>query len=193
MAGAQQIDRQTDRLRKTVVLVGMMGAGKSTIGRRLAQRIGATFVDADTEIERAAGCTIPEIFESYGEKEFRDGERRVIARLLEDPPHVLAMGGGAFVDPETRANARRRAVSIWLNADFETLYKRVTKRANRPMLYVEDPKAELRKLLEDRRPTYSEADIIVTGGDAPPDVAAEEAERQLIAVGALEAAESPQT
>lgn len=183
MARAAQQHVESNRLRRTVVLVGMMGAGKSTIGRRLAHRLGAPFVDADHEIERAAGCSIPEIFKTYGEAAFRDGERRVIARLLDDPPHVLAMGGGAFVDAETRAATREKATSIWLNTDLDTLYRRVARRTNRPMLYVDDPRAQLQRLLEARTPTYSEADLIVTGGDASPDVAASEAEAQLVALG----------
>jgi len=185
MARVAETDAQSNRLTRTVVLVGMMGAGKSTIGRRLAQRLGARFVDADHEIERAAGCTIPEIFKTYGEAAFRDGERRVIARLLDDPPHVLAMGGGAFVDPETRAATREKATSIWLDTDLDTLFRRVSRRTNRPMLYVEDPKAQLEKLLKERTPTYAEADIIVTGGESPPDRAAAEAEARLADLGVL--------
>lgn len=185
MAEAANQERRRNRLARTVVLVGMMGAGKSTIGRKLAQRLGAPFVDADTEIERAAGCSIPDIFKTYGEEAFRDGERRVIARLLDDPPHVLAMGGGAFVDPTTRAKAKTNAVSIWLNPDFETLFRRVSRRSNRPMLFVDDPRAQLQKLLQDRTPSYAEADIVVTGGEAPAEAAAAEAEAALETHGAL--------
>ncbi len=188
MTSVAESDVETNRLVRTVVLVGMMGAGKSTIGRRLAQRLGAPFVDADEEIERAAGCTIPDIFKTYGETAFRDGERRVIARLLDDPPRVLAMGGGAFVDPETRATTRAKAVSIWLNTDIETLFRRVSRRANRPMLYVDDPRAQLEKLLIERTPAYAEADIVVIGGDASPDRTAAEAEAKLEALGALKPA-----
>lgn len=183
MARAAQQDQQINRLRKTVMLVGMMGAGKSTIGRRLAQRLGAPFVDADHEIERAAGCSIPEIFKSYGEAGFRDGERRVIARLLNDPPHVLATGGGAFVDSETRAAAKAHATSIWLDTDIETLFRRVSRRTNRPMLYVDDPRAQLEKLLQERTPTYSEADIVVRGSDGPPEESVAEAEQRLVEMG----------
>lgn len=177
-----------NRLTRTVTLVGMMGAGKSTIGRKLAQRLGAPFIDADTEIERAAGCSIPDIFKTYGEVAFRDGERRVIARLLKDPPHVLAMGGGAFIDPETRAATKAHAVSIWLDTDIETLYRRVARRSNRPMLYVDDPKAQLAKLHAERKPIYSTADLTVPGGDAPADAAAAEAERLLVEIGVVRAA-----
>lgn len=185
MAQSLTEDISKNRLTRTVALVGMMGAGKSTIGRRLAQRLGAPFVDADTEIERAAGCSIPDIFKTYGETAFRDGERRVIARLLQDPPHVLAMGGGAFVNLETRAATRENAVSIWLDTDLDTLFRRVSRRANRPMLYVDDPRSELAKLLEERRPVYSKADLTVRGGDAPADAAAAEAERKLAEIGVL--------
>ena len=178
-------DTESYRLMKTVVLVGMMGAGKSTIGRKLAQRIGARFVDADTEIERAANCTIPEYFEKHGEAAFREGERRVIARLLQEPPHVLAMGGGAFMDADTRAAAQATAASIWLNTDVDTLHRRVPRRGNRPMLYVEDPKAQLEKLLTERSPTYAEADLIIEGGEAPADVAAADAEAKLRHIGIL--------
>ena len=187
-ADAEAEGEPRGRLLRTVALVGMMGAGKSTIGRRLAQRIGARFIDADTEIERAAGRSIPEIFSAFGEDEFRDGERRVIARLLNDPPHVLAMGGGAFVDTETRAAAKAKAVTIWLNPDVETIYRRVSRRTNRPMLFVDDPRAQLQKLLRERTPTYAEADIHIKSDDAPAETAAAEAERRLIAFGALRGA-----
>ena len=185
MADVAERNASRNRLSRTVALVGMMGAGKSTVGRKLAARVGAPFVDADAEIEQAAGCSIPEIFKTYGEAAFRDGERRVIARLLDDPPHVLAMGGGAFVDAETRARTKQTAVSIWLNPDFETLYRRVARRANRPMLYVDDPRAQLQKLLDDRRATYAEADLVVAGTDAPADAAAAEAEAALDRLGVL--------
>jgi len=189
---AQTLTENTarNRLTRTVALVGMMGAGKSTIGRKLAQRLGAPFVDADTEIERAAGCSIPDIFKTYGEVAFRDGERRVIARLLSDPPHVLAMGGGAFIDPETQSATKAHAVSIWLDTDLETLYRRVVRRSNRPMLYVDDPRAQLGRLLEERTPTYSTADLTVKGGDAPADAAAAEAESLLVAMGIAVAADA---
>src|SRR5262249_29144580 len=127
-------------LSRPIVMVGMMGAGKSAIGRRLAQRLGLPFVDADAEIERAAGCTIEEIFEKHGEAIFRDGERRVIARLLEGPVGVLATGGGAFMDPETRARIRSRAITVWLKADLDTLVDRVSRRSHRPLLTNGDPR-----------------------------------------------------
>ncbi len=186
MAETAQPPTQANKLTRTVVLVGMMGAGKSTIGRRLAQRLGAPFVDADHEIEAAAGLSIPDIFRTLGEAAFRDGERRVIARLLDDPPHVLAMGGGAFVDPDTRAATKAKAISIWLSTDVDTLFRRVARRANRPMLFVDDPRAQLEKLLIERTPSYREADIVVAGGDAPPDAAAADAEAKLLAFGVLQ-------
>ncbi len=178
------------RLLRTVVLVGMMGAGKSTIGRKLAQRLGAKFVDADTEIELAAGCTIPEIFSSLGEAGFRDGERKVISRLLENPPHVLAMGGGAFVDMETRRKTKESATSIWINTDLDTLFQRVSRRTNRPMLYVSDPRAELERLLNARLPSYSEADIVISSDETSIDATAHMAETKLIQIGAVAPVES---
>lgn len=164
--GATQ-HRRPDR---TVALVGLMGAGKSAIGRRLAQRLDLPFVDADQEIEKAAGCTIEQFFERFGEPEFRDGERRVIARLLDQPPHVLATGGGAFMDPRTRTLIRERAISIWLRAELPVLLERVGRRQNRPLLKRGDPKEVLERLIEQRHPVYAEADITVDTRDAPADV-----------------------
>lgn len=159
---------------RSIVLVGLMGAGKSSIGRRLAQRLGLDFVDADHEIERAAGCTIEEIFARFGEPAFRDGERRVIVRLLEDrPPIVLATGGGAFMDPETRAAIRRHAVSIWLRADLDVLLRRVARRSNRPLLKQGDPREVLTRLIQLRHPVYAEADLVVDSDDSPPEVTVE--------------------
>jgi shikimate kinase len=162
------------RPEQSLVLVGLMGAGKSSIGRRLAQRLDLDFVDADTEIERAAGCTIEEIFARFGEPAFRDGERRVIVRLLEDrPPIVLATGGGAFMDPETRAAIRRHAVSIWLRADLDVLLRRVARRSNRPLLKQGDPREVLTRLIQLRHPVYAEADLVVDSDDSPPEVTVE--------------------
>lgn len=152
---------------RTVALVGLMGAGKSAIGRRLAQRLGLPFVDADTEIEAAAACTIEEFFERYGEAEFRAGERRVIQRLLDGPPIVLATGGGAFMDAQTRLLMRQRAITIWLRADLQVLVDRVGRRTNRPLLKQGDPTAVLRHLMDVRYPVYAEADIAVESRDAP--------------------------
>ncbi|HYC15261.1 MAG TPA: shikimate kinase [Stellaceae bacterium] len=158
---------------KTLVLVGLMGAGKSNIGRRLAQRLGLPFVDADGEIEAAAGETIVEIFERRGEAAFREGERKVIARLLANPVHVLAAGGGAFMDPETRALIASRAVSIWLRADLELLVSRVSRRNNRPLLRQGSPRETLARLIEQRYPVYALADVTVDTVDGPPDATLE--------------------
>ena len=159
------------KLNKTVALVGMMGAGKSSIGRRLAARLSTPFRDADGEIETAAGCSVSEIFERYGEAAFRDGERRVIARLLGEPPHVLATGGGAFMDPETRARLKEKAVSVWIKAPVALLLQRVQRRDTRPLLRNGDPKETLMRLLAQREPVYAEADITFESEDAPHHVA----------------------
>lgn len=152
---------------QTVVLVGMMGAGKSSVGRRLAAALGVPFRDADAEIEAAAGCSVSEIFERFGQDAFRDGERRVIARLLAEPPHVLATGGGAFIDPETRARIKAEAVSVWLKADIDLLLRRVSRKSSRPLLRNGDPKTILDRLLREREPIYAEADIVIESGDGP--------------------------
>ena len=157
---------------RTIVLVGLMGAGKTNIGRRLAARLNLPFFDSDSEIEAAAGETIEEIFRNRGEAVFRDGERRVIARLLSQPVHVLATGGGAFMDPATRAVIARRGVSVWLRADLETLLTRVARRSNRPLLKQGNPRAVLTELIECRHPVYAEADITIDSGDGPADVTA---------------------
>ena len=159
---------------RTIVMVGMMGAGKSSIGRRLAVRIGLPFVDADAEIEKAANATISEIFERHGEDYFRDGERRVIQRLLDGKPKVLATGGGAFVQPETRAAIMESAISIWLKADSDILLSRVKRRANRPLLKTDDPEKVLRRLLDERDPFYAEAKIHVQSRDVAHDVVIDE-------------------
>jgi len=155
---------------RTVVLVGLMGAGKSAIGRRVAQRLGLAFVDADSEIERAAGQTIPEIFAQHGEAAFRDGERRVIARLLGEPVHVLATGGGAFMDPQTRALIADRGISVWLKAELDVLLRRTARRTNRPLLNQGDPAEVLAKLMTLRHPVYAQADITVESAEGPPEV-----------------------
>lgn len=155
-------------LERTIVLVGLMGAGKSCIGRRLAGRLGVAFVDADAEIEQAAGCSIGEIFEKYGEPYFRNGERRVMTRLLEGAPCILAAGGGAFMDPSTRALIRDKAVSVWLKADLDTLSQRTKGRTHRPLLNGSEPRDVLARLIELRYPVYAQADITVeTGHDNP--------------------------
>jgi shikimate kinase len=154
--------------RRSIVLVGMMGAGKSSIGRRLAQRLGIPFVDADAKIEEAhAGVTIAEIFATYGEPYFRSGEARVIARLLDEGPQVLATGGGAYMNESTRASIRQKGISVWLKADFEVLMRRVKRRsADRPMLQG-DPAERVRHLMEERYPVYAEADTMVMSRDIP--------------------------
>ena len=147
--------------RRSIVLVGLMGAGKTTIGRRLSHFLAIPFVDADAEIELAAGKSISEIFTDHGESQFRDGERRVIARLLQSGPQVLATGGGAYVNEETRSNIRKLAIAVWLRADLELLLERVRKRNDRPLLNTSNPEAVMRRLMKARYPVYSQADIVV--------------------------------
>ncbi|MBS0220550.1 MAG: shikimate kinase [Proteobacteria bacterium] len=175
---------------RTVALVGLMGAGKTAIGKRLAMRLGLPFVDADDEIERAAGCTVSEFFERYGEVEFRAGERRVIARLLEGPPHVLSTGGGAYMDADTRALLRAQAVTVWLRADLDVLFERVKKRTHRPLLRQGDPREILASLMAQRYPVYAEADMTVESTAQPAEVTTEQviaALRQHLAAQPLDA------
>jgi shikimate kinase len=155
---------------RTVALVGLMGAGKSAIGKRLALKLDLPFVDADDEIERAAGCSISEFFERFGEAEFRAGERRVISRLLAGPPLVLSTGGGAYMDAETRALMRDHAITVWLRAELEVLYDRVKKRTHRPLLRQGDPKEILARLMNLRYPVYAEADVVVDSTAQPAEV-----------------------
>ena len=154
---------------RTIVLVGLMGAGKTTIGRRLAARLDLPFRDADHEIESAAGMPVAEIFAAYGEGAFRDGERRVITRLLAEGPMVLATGGGAYMDAGTRERIAAAAVSIWLKADHETLMRRVRRRSHRPLLKTADPDATMRRLMAEREPVYALADMVVESGDSSHD------------------------
>ncbi len=154
-------------LRRTIALVGMMGAGKSSVGRRLAARLNVPFCDADAEIEAAAGCTISDIFERYGEGAFRDGERKVIGRLLAEPPHVMATGGGAFIDSETRAHMKECAISVWLKAPVDVLLARVQRKDNRPLLKAGEPRVVLERLLAVREPIYAQADITVESENGP--------------------------
>jgi shikimate kinase len=152
---------------RSIVLVGLMGAGKSTIGRRLAQKLSLAFVDADAEIEQAAGKSVQDIFRDHGEASFREGERRVIARLLESGPQVLATGGGAFMNEETRNNISSRGIAVWLRADIELLMKRVRRRDNRPLLKTDNPEDVMQTLIDQRYPVYGRADIIVESRDVP--------------------------
>ncbi len=152
---------------KPVVLVGLMGAGKSHIGRRLAQRLRIPFVDADHEIEKAAGRSIADIFREFGEQEFREGERRVIARLLDSENMVLATGGGAFMNDETRERILEGSISVWLRADLDLLVKRTSRRDNRPLLKTGDPREILQRLIDERYPVYAQADITVDSVDGP--------------------------
>lgn len=150
---------------RTIALVGLMGAGKSTVGRRLASALGREFYDSDDEIETAAGLSISDIFALHGEAEFRRGERRVLERLLKNPPHILATGGGAYLDPNTRALLRKCAVTVWLNADLETLWERVNRRNHRPLMKTPDARGVLTRLLKERTPIYSEADLVIDSVD----------------------------
>ena len=152
---------------RSIVLVGMPGSGKSSIGRRLGRYLGLDFADADAEIERAANMTIPELFQTKGEAEFRKGEQKVIARLLEGGPRVIATGGGAFMNADTRLRIKEKGISIWLKADIETLMKRVKRKNNRPLLQNPDPEGTLRNLLAAREATYAEADLTITSCEVP--------------------------
>jgi shikimate kinase len=175
------------KLMRTVALVGMMGAGKSSIGRRLAARLNVDFKDADTEIETAAGCSVSEIFERYGEPAFRDGERKVIARLLTEKPHVLATGGGAFIDASTREKLKASAVTVWLRAPVDVLLARTQRRDTRPLLRTGDPRETLERLLAQRAPIYAEADYTLDSEDGPHAAAVERIENMLSERGALAA------
>lgn len=170
----QVFSRRAERLRhqlgeRSIVLVGLMGAGKSTVGRRLAVRLGLPFLDADNEIEAAAGMSIPDIFSIHGESYFREGERRVITRILQDGPTVLATGGGAYMNEETRRAIAERGIAVWLKADVDVLLERVSRRQNRPLLQNADPRGTLEKLMKERNPFYALADVQVESRDAPHD------------------------
>ena len=159
---------------RPIVLVGMMGAGKTTVGRRLATRLGRHFVDSDEEVEKAAGMSIEDIFASRGEADFRAGEVRVIARLLKDQDLVLGTGGGAFVNAETRTLVKASALSVWIKADFELLFARVQRRSNRPLLKTPNPRQTLQDLINKRYPIYAEADVTIVSRDVPQDQVATE-------------------
>jgi shikimate kinase len=170
---ASEIEAIARRINRPIVLVGMMGVGKSSVGKRLAALMHCPFIDADDEIEKAAQMTIPEIFEVYGEPYFRDGERRVIARLIEDDARdggsrkVIATGGGAFIDADTRRLILERGIAVWLDSDVETLLERTARKDNRPLLKQGDPREILTRLREERRPAYSQAPIHVLSGNGP--------------------------
>lgn len=164
------VDGILGRLRRPIVLIGLMGAGKSCVGRRLAARLGIPFIDSDVEFEAAAGCTISDFFAKYGEPAFREGERKVIARLMEGPLCVLATGGGAFCDAETRARIQDGAISVWIRADLDLLVKRTSGRDHRPLLKTGDPREILSRLMDARYPLYAQADITVDTTDEPPEV-----------------------
>jgi shikimate kinase len=170
---------------RSVALIGMMGAGKSSIGRRLAARLGIPFVDADAEIETAHRMTIPDIFATYGEPYFRAGETRVIARLLDSGPQVLATGGGAFMNADTRAVIAARGVSVWLKADLDVLMRRIKRRQDRPLLKTDDPGETLRKLVDERYPVYAEAEITVQSRDVPHEKIVDEIMAALAGLPAL--------
>ena len=161
-------EHENPEIPRSIVLVGLMGAGKTCIGRELARHYELPFIDADDEIEAAAGCPIEDIFAIYGEEEFRSGERRVIARLLDRPTQVLATGGGAFMDTGTRAAIRAKALSVWLRADLDLLLRRVARRDNRPLLKREDPRRVLERLMSERYPVYAEADLVVDTTEEKP-------------------------
>jgi len=175
------MDRFEPLRRRTIVLVGLMGVGKSSVGRRLAAALELPFRDADSEVEAAAGRTIPEIFADLGEAAFREGERRVIARLLEQPPHVLATGGGAFMSPETRELIKSKAISVWLKAELDVLARRVGRKETRPLLTGKDPLEVLKAQAEARYPSYAEADLTVETGDTAHHVTVDQIIRALTA------------
>jgi shikimate kinase len=168
------MDRYAPLRRRTIALVGLMGVGKSSVGRRLANALDLPFRDADAEVEAAAGRSISDIFADLGEEAFREGERRVIARLLDQEPHVLATGGGAFINPETRALIKSKAISVWLKADLEVLARRISRKDTRPLLAGKDPMAVLRAQAETRYPSYAQADLVVETGDTAHHVTVEQ-------------------
>ncbi len=167
MAEAKAVEKELFHPRRTIVLVGLMGAGKSSVGKRLAGRLGLPFRDSDMEVEKAAGLSISDIYDIYGPEEFHRGESRVIARLLQDPLHVLATGGSAFLNPENRKAIRENAISVWLRADLELLVARTTRQGHRPTLRNCDRREVLAKILEDRAHVFKEADLVVDCGERP--------------------------
>ena len=179
-------EHPSSALERTLVLVGLMGAGKSTIGRRLAARLGMPFVDADSEIEAAAGCSIADIFELHGEEAFRDGERRVIERLLGPPVKILATGGGAFMQDETRELIKQGALSLWLRADLDILHRRTSRRTSRPLLLKGNPREVLAGLIAERHPVYAQSDMVIETDDSPHAVVVDRILDALIARGDLQ-------
>ncbi len=178
---------------RPIVLIGMMGAGKTTVGRRLAARLGRHFVDSDEEVERAANMTIPDIFAAHGEADFRAGEARVIARLLRDDGIVLGTGGGAFINPETRALIKTGSISVWIRAELDLLFQRVARRSNRPLLRTANPRETLKGLIEARYPIYAEAHVTVESRDVPQDQVAEDIlEALLVYLGGAATSEANQ-
>ncbi len=165
---------------KSIVLVGLMGAGKSSVGKRLARCLALPFADSDDEIVAVAGCSIPDIFDIYGEDAFRDCERRVIVRMLEQQPHVMATGGGAFMNPVTRLEIRERAISVWLRADLGTLVERTSRRSDRPLLRGDNPRARLESLMRERYPIYAEADVVVDSSPEPLEITVQKVLRALV-------------
>lgn len=161
------MEKLTERLDRPIILVGLMGVGKSTVGQRLAERLGLPFVDSDAEIEDAAGYPAAEVFERFGEASFRDGERRLVARLVDGEVRIIATGGGAFIDPRTRELLNRRSITVWLDVPIDILSERTGRRDTRPLLRNSDPRATLTRLAEERRPFYAEAHIHILGGTGP--------------------------
>lgn len=185
-AAANDRDHVRDELNRLlagrpIVLVGMMGAGKTTVGRRLAAKLDRHFIDSDEEVEKAAGMSIEDIFKLHGEADFRAGEAKVIARLLREAAIVLGTGGGAFINTMTRDLVKTAAVSVWIKADFEVLFARVSRRSNRPLLKTANPRETLRKLMDQRYPVYAEADVTVLSRDVPQDQVANEVIDALLA------------
>jgi shikimate kinase len=180
MSNTSAVSNSKLRLPKTVVLIGLMGAGKTSVGRKLAEMLGVEFVDADSEIEEAAGCTIADFFERFGEEEFRRGEERVIARLLKNPICVLATGGGAYMSSDTRGKISDHGLSLWLKADLDVLYERVARRFGRPLLQTDDPRSTLEGIMKVRYPVYAEADLIVQSYHGPIEKTVERAYQTII-------------
>jgi len=180
MSKTSAVSNPKPRLSKTVVLIGLMGAGKTSVGRRLAEMLGVEFVDADSEIEEAAGCTIADFFERFGEEEFRRGEERVIARLLKNPPCVLATGGGAYMSGDTRAVISGHGLSLWLKADLDVLYERVARRSGRPLLETDDPRSTLEDIMKVRYPVYAGADLTLQSYRGPIEKTVEQAYQTII-------------